>query len=107
VNLAEVAQARLDRRLRRLGARGVEELQVLIGHRRSRTAQAARRRFSISESIDAALGFTTQNLGRNVRRSFRISSAKAPPVPATAPELRTAKRSPATPAAYSSPPVAP
>src|SRR5207244_11029191 len=78
VNLAEVAQARLDRRLRRLGARDVNELQILIGHRRSRTAQAARRRFSMSESIEAAFGFTTQNLGRKMRRdrkSTRLNSS--------------------------------
>ena len=48
--------------LRRLGARKIEELQVLSAMARS--VQAARRRFSISESIEAAFGFTTQNFGR-------------------------------------------
>ena len=33
VDLAEVAHAHLHRHLRRIGARDVEELQVLVGHR--------------------------------------------------------------------------
>ena len=40
------------------------------------SSQAARRRFSINESIEAAFGFTTQNFGRKVRRSLRISAAQ-------------------------------
>ena len=34
IDLAEVADARLHRELRRLGARRIEELHVLVGHRR-------------------------------------------------------------------------
>ena len=58
VDLAEVRDARLDRaswRARRAGCRET------AGSCRA-CRQAARRRFSMSESMEAALGFTTQNL---------------------------------------------
>jgi hypothetical protein len=58
IDLAELSDAHLDRQFRRIGAREVEELKILVSHR----FHAARRRFSMSESIEAALGFTTQNL---------------------------------------------
>ena len=70
VDLAKRAQALLDRELLRVAARDVEKLQVLVA-----PCHAARRRFSISESIAAAFGFTTQNLPRKARKSFRISVA--------------------------------
>src|SRR5579862_6562363 len=59
IDLAEVPHARLHCGLGRLRPRHVEELKVLVRH-----PQAARRRFSISESMEAAFGFTTQNFGR-------------------------------------------
>ena len=45
--------------------------------------QAARRRSSISESIEAAFGFTSQKWPMKERRSFRISSPQTLPVSAT------------------------
>ncbi len=54
VNLAKILDAHLDGELVGILARDLQELQVL--------AQAARRRFSSSESMAAAFGLTTQNL---------------------------------------------
>src|SRR6202034_3487292 len=51
-----------------LAAREFQELQRLVDH------QAAARRFSIRESIEAALGFTSQKWPMKERRSLRISS---------------------------------
>jgi hypothetical protein len=54
IDLVEHLDAIGDRHLFRLASRELEELQRLVDH------QAARRRSSISESIEAAFGLTSQ-----------------------------------------------
>ena len=58
VDLAKMRDARLHGRFLRFRARHVKVVQIAISHA---ALYAARRRFSMSESIEAALGFTTQN----------------------------------------------
>src|SRR5690606_12499114 len=72
VDLRELRNALLDRQLLRIAAGNLEELQVFVAH-------AARLRFSIRLSMDAAFGFTTQNLPTYERKSLRSSSPHALP----------------------------
>ena len=63
IDLAKMPGARLDIELVGVAARGIEKLQVFVGHEMRRCAgrQAARRRLTRSEAMAAAFGFTTQN----------------------------------------------
>src|ERR1700722_17155326 len=73
VDLAKFPDARFQRNFFRVAARGVEELQVVVGHNGCGAArdQAARRRLTRSEAMAAAFGLTTQKRPMYLRKSFR------------------------------------
>src|ERR1700691_2902947 len=82
IDLVEHLDTLAYRQFLRFAARELQELQRLVDHEATCALQAARRRCSISESIEAALGLTSQKRTMNERRSSRTSWPQTLPVSA-------------------------